>query len=137
MEQITKVDGKYYYGKTFCRDISEAYRLFRNDYHRSLGKRVYRRLDKAPRQERVHGYGFVSSGASWDGDRRRVPVRLLGLVCGSYCRMLGGWDVPCSTEDEFEQWFEWAFSKGSGALRLAGRKEKAGRTSKRLNARYR
>ena len=135
MEQVTKWDGEYYYGDKHFYNIDDAYRRFRDDYHRSLGKRNFRRLDSPDRRERVHGYGFEFD-VEWDGDRNRVPVRLLGLVCGAYCRMLGGWDIPCSSEEEYERWFDWAFSRGSGALKLVGRKDKAGRTSKRLKTRY-
>lgn len=139
MEQIVKRDGRIYYGEQLCRDADDAYCHFRDEYHRSLGKRAYERLNRlGQRTERVHGYGFVfSEQLDRGGVRVSAPVRLLGIVEGAYCRGFGGWNLPDYTEEEFEQWFDWAFSKGSGALRLVGRNDKAGRTSKRLKTRYR
>ena len=140
LEQITKHDGWFWYGEKRCLDADDAYRRFRSDYHDSLGKRAYRRLDRLERrEERVHGHGFVFTeqpdGADFSGTV--VPTRIIGLVAGSYCRIVGGWDIPYQTEEEFERWFEWAFSKGSGALRFVGKKLKTGRTSKLLKKRYR
>lgn len=40
-------------------------------------------------------------------------------------------DVNCDNEEEFDEWFDYAFSQGSGALRLEGRNEKTGRTAKK------
>ena len=143
MEQITKRDGLFYYGERKCLCADDAYCRFRDDYHRSLGRRAYERLNRiGQREERVHGYGFVfkskmDCGGMDRGGNGKTPVRLLGIVAGAYCRGVGAWDIPCESEEEFERWFDWAFSKGSGALRLVGRNDKAGRTSKRLKTRYR
>lgn len=143
MEQIIRKDGQIFYGEYRCTDADDAYCRFRDDYHCALGKRAYYRLNRlGQREERVHGYGFVFSSPldfKRDDGRTCQPVdsRLFGLVEGAYCRGFGGWDLPDYTEDEFERWFDWAFSKGSGALRLIGKKDKSGRTNKRLNARYR
>jgi len=143
MEQIVRRDGQIYYGERRCESADDAYCRFRDDYHRALGRRAYDRLNRfGRREERVHGYGFVHSAevdrGGMDGRTdRKVPVRILGLVEGAYCRGVGAWDIPCESEEEFDRWFEWAFSRGSGVLRLVGRKDKAGRTSKRLKARYR
>lgn len=143
MEQIVRRDGRIYYGEQLCEDADDAYCRFRYDYHRSLGKRAYHRLNRlGQREERVHGYGFVFTHPVYfrrndGGACKPVNSRLLGLVEGAYCRGVGAWDIPCDNELEFERWFDWAFSKGSGAIRLVGRKDKAGRTSKRLKARYR
>lgn len=141
MEQITKKGGDYFYGDRICPNVDDAYKLFRDDYHRLLGKRVYRRLNRiGQREERIHGFGFVFDvKRKYDGPfHNRVDTRLLGLVCGSYCRILGEWDLPEGIGvDGFEDWFDWAFSAGSGALRLVGRKGGGGRTSKIQKKRYR
>ena len=143
MEQIVRKDGEVYYGSRRCRDVDDAYCRFRDDYHVSLGKLAYYRLNRiGRRQERIHGKGFefshpVSFERHDGGACGTVAVRLLGIVATSYCRVVGGWDVPCETEEEFWEWFDWAFSRGSRSLRLVGRNEKAGRTSDRIKTRYR
>jgi hypothetical protein len=143
MEQIVKENGQILYGKQRCTGADDAYCRFRDDYHDALGKRAYERLNRlGQREERIHGYGFVFAhpvyfGGDDGGACKPVDSRLFGLVEGSYCRGVGAWDIPDYSEDEFERWFDWAFSRGSGALRLVGRKDKSGRTNKRLNARYR
>lgn len=122
MEQITKVDGKFYYGIKQCYNADDAYCRFRDSYHDSIGRVAFKRLSRlGSRRERVHGYGFVFRDNGGDPGRYSgtVRVRLLGLLCGSYCRMLGGWDIPGGMDDEqFEPWLDWAFSSGSGALKL-------------------
>ncbi len=142
MEQIIRKDGQIYYGDILCRNADDAYGYFREDYHAQLGKRVYRRLNRVgQREERVHEFGFCFAGGGYavhNDFYGRIDTRLLGLVCGSYCRMLGGWDVPREIgESEFEQWYDVLFSEGSRGLRLVGRNTKAGRTSKMLRKRYR
>ena len=143
MEQITRKEDTIYYGKIRCKDADEAYEHFREEYHDELGKRVYRRLNRVgQREERIHEFGFCFDGRH-DGGRdcgtvKKVDTRLLGLVCGSYCRVVGGWDYPdLYGDDEFDRWFDKAFSAESKALRLVGRNAKAGRTSKIANKRYR
>lgn len=144
MEQIVRKDGQIFYGRIQCLDADEAYCLFRDDYHRSIGKRASYKLDRlGQREERIHGYGFsfshpVSLGADDRRPSKATPVRLLGIVDISYYRIVGCWEWPDNlSEQEFERWLDWAFTKGSGALRLIGKKDKAGRTSKRLKTRYR
>ncbi len=142
MEQIVSRGGVYYYGGESCADADDAYRKFRKDLHDSLGKEVFKRLDRiGRRRERVHGYGFFFDGGAphseefaWMG---RVPYRILGLVQTSYCRMIGMWDVPDMPDDKYERWLEWAFSYGTKCLRRVGTDEKVGRTGKLLNRRYR
>lgn len=141
MEQIVKRGGVYYYGEVECINADDAYWRWREDYHKWLGRAVYRRLGRiGTRKERVHGWGFVYdrepvlSGVPGE----LVPTRLLGLIQGSYCRMLGAWDLPGEMgDDEFDGWIEWAFSERTRAVRLIGRRQKTGRTSKRLKKRYR
>lgn len=139
MEQIVRKDGRIYYGDWLCSDADGAYRLFRQDYNASIGRAAFLRLNRlGQREERIHGFGFdfARKPAIPAGISGRLVVRDLGLVGISYCKMLGSWDIPCETEDEFERIFDWAFSRGSGALRTVG-KDKSGRTSKRLKTRYR
>lgn len=134
----------FYYGGEPCGDADGAYERFRDDYHRWLGKRVYRRLNRVgQREERVHEYGFCFAGgigrpSFYDDSFGKLDTRLLGLVCGSYCRMLGGWSVPCGIDEPgFYDLLDWALSSGSGATRLLGRNTGVGRTNKMINKRYR
>lgn len=133
MEKVTRSDGKWFYGEHECSDIDDAYRRFRDDYHASIGKAVRLRLNRIGyRQERVHGFGFVFSRSVTPCRKyRRVGYRMLGLVNVCYCRMIAVSDTGCETEEEFDEWFDYAFSKNSGALRLQGRNEKTGRTARR------
>lgn len=140
MEQITRKGGIVYYGDRQCSTVNEAYSRFRYDYHESLGRVAYRRLNRlGTRKERVHGYGFVFKDTPDFRDIRRtkIPVYLLGIVSGSYCRILSGEYIPEGTEEEVEHWIDWAFCESSKALRLVGLKYKMGRTSNRLNTRFR
>ena len=141
MEQIVRKNRVYYYGEVECFNVDDAYWRWREDYHKKLGRAVYRRLGRVgTRKERVHGWGFVYdkepvlSGVPGE----LVPTRLLGLIQGSYCRMFGAWDLPGGVgDDEFDEWVEWALSERTRAVRMIGRKQKVGRTSKRLKKRYR
>lgn len=140
MEQITKRDGFIYYGSKKCSTPNEAYLRFRKDYHESLGKVSYKRLNRlGSRTERVHGYGFVFDGGRDPGTSGygKVPVRILGIISGAYCRMLDGSYIPDGTDEEIGRWIDEVFREGSGLLRLVGKNRKYGRTSKRLNTRYR
>lgn len=141
MEQIERINGILFYGKDQCKDVEELYRRFREDYHRSIGRAAYKRLNRiGSRHERVHESGLIFSERRHNPigvSERMVPVRFLGLISGAYCKVLCGWDLPEGTEEELEQWIDWAFSKGSGALRIVGKNLKTGRTSDRLNKRYR
>jgi len=140
MEQITKRNGIYYYGESKCVDADDAYRRFRADYHASIGRSAFLRLDRlGQRMERVHGFGFeflhrVLPPVGCGGKTR---CRFLGLVHLSYCRLVGLWDYSDIPEEKFDEWFDWAFSRGSGALRTLGKNRKVGRTSKTLKKRYR
>ena len=142
MEQITKRDGVYYYGERKCQSVDEAYKLFRNEYHRQLGREVFKRLDRVgQRTERIHGFGFYTDGADSLADKflsyGRTPCRLMGLVGISYVRAIGLWDYEHIPDDEFERWIDWIFSRHSGGLKMVGRRSQSGRTSKRLKTRYR
>lgn len=141
MEQITKRDGIFYYGEEQCQSVDHAYRKFRKDYHEGLGRQVHGRLDRlGSRKERIHGYGFVFSEEVRPKEyflgHGRVPYTM-SLVVLCYCRFIGYPSYAHISDGDFEHWLDWAFSKGNGILRLALRKDKAGRTSKRLHTRYR
>ena len=144
MEQITRKDGVIYYGIQPCKNAEEAYEKFREEYHQSLGKRVYQRLNRlGQRVERIHLFGVSGPGDEKlrlyfnGGEGRRIDSRLLGIECGSYVRIFGIWDMPQQTEEEYEHWIDWASCAGSGAFRLGGRNDKAGRTSKMSKKRIR
>jgi hypothetical protein len=141
MEQIIRKDGAIYYGRILCKDADDAYVMFREDYHRDLGRAVYRRLDRiGKRTERIHGFGFVRDG-ELDGSRfvglQKVRYYVLGLIGIHYFRIMGRWDMEHISDEDYEDWLEWAFTKGTKALSQCGKNEKTGRTSKRLNKRYR
>ena len=120
MEQITRKEGKYFYGERECYGVDDAYCHFRDEYNMSVGRIAFKRLSRlGSRKERVHGRGFVFSEEPKDPGLHHstVPIRLIGLVCGSYCWILGRWDMPWRVDDDnYEQWLDWAFSRNSGAL---------------------
>ena len=130
MEQITKREGKIFYGQRKCANADEAYRRFRDEYHNELGKKVFQRLNRRGRKERIHEYGFVFSVARQPPEEVgfcRIRYRLFSVIGISYCRIVSGWDMPEMDDDLYEEWFDWAFSRGSGALILVGRKDGYGR----------
>lgn len=140
MEQITKEGGVFRYGDRECSSADEAYRLFRSDYHKSLGNNAYGRLNRlGTRKERVHEYGFVfkekkESPVPMDG---KVPVYIMGLIAGVYVRMMSLEDIPEMTEEQLWDWIDYAFGKETWSCRTVGVRYKTGRTSKILNKRYR
>lgn len=142
MEEITRKNGVYFYGDRRCSGADEAYERYRRDYHAAVGRDAFRRLDRlGQRTERVHGYGFAYAGNRSDQDdefRRygKIRYRMVGMLGISYCRIIGLYDYGDIPDEVFERWFDWAFSRGSGALKLVGRKQKTGRTSKRLKTRF-
>ena len=141
MEQITRRDGFYYYGDRRCRDVDEAYSRFRQEFHGNLGRQVVKRLDREGRRvERIHDFGFVFDDVALPGglDRGgRVDYRILGIVVISYARMFGIHDYPNVPDEGFEDWLDFALSKGSGVMRRVGTRQRTGRTSVRLRTRFR
>ena len=142
MEKIDKKDGVYYYGDVQCVSSSDAYQRFRDDYHRLLGKAVHLRLNRVgSRKERYHDFGFCFSKDVVLNDfgcsGKRFPYRLLGLVCSSYCWTMNCTDMPQLSDDDLWEWLDWAFSKGSHALRQLGKKDGVGRNARNIRKRYR
>ncbi len=142
MEKITRYDGVYYYGGERCRGIDDAYSKFREAVHAEAGRRSPLRLDRlGSRKERVHGYGFVFERPLPDNDsfssRIRTRCHILGFLGIGYVRSIGCWDYADIGEEEFDSWLDWVFTKGRGALRVVGNRDRVGRTSRRLHARYR
>ena len=140
MEQITRQDGIIYYGSRRCETSDEAYLRFRNDYHKSIGRVSFKRLNRlGSRKERVHGFGFVFKTVPDFSDitPKKIPVYLLGIMAGAYCKCMSGEYIPDGTDEEIEHWIDWAFCSETKALRLVGKKQKTGRTSKRLKTRFR
>ncbi len=125
MEQIVRRDGRIYYGERPCRDAEEAYDFFRNDYHASIGRQAFLRLNRlGQRKERVHGFGFDFAKRIGYNDSKRygtVLYYLAGKMGISYLRVFGINDYAAVPDEEFEQWFDWALSRGSGALKLKRR----------------
>lgn len=138
MEKIEKRKDTFYYGDKACSNAGEAYGLFREDYHKELGKRVYRRLNRVgQREERVHGFGsyypvkYSDELAEKYGNTGRVRSYLMGIVDISYCRMVGIWDMPDISDDECDAYLDWLVDRKSNALYLVGRNVKTGRTATR------
>lgn len=130
MEQIVRRDGRIYYGKRPCRDAEEAYEFYRNDYHASIGREAFLRLNRlGQRSERIHGFGFdFARPLDYRGnDFRRygtVLYRLAGRIGISYLRAFGLYDYESVPEERFDEWFDWALSRGSGAMKLKRRLSK-------------
>ena len=127
MEQIVRKDGRIYYGERPCRDAEEAYEWFRDDYHASIGREAFLRLNRlGQRSERIHGFGFDFARRIEDnGDEFRrygtVLYRMAGRIGISYLRVFGLFDYASVPDEEFERWFDWALSRGSGAMKLKRR----------------
>jgi hypothetical protein len=141
MEQITKQDGVIYYGKQRCNNIDDAYDKFRTEYHRICGKDASKRLDRlGQRVERIHEYGYYFT-EELHGDSYvcigKIPYRIMGFLGICYVRSISLTDYEEVDDEEFDDWLDWVFRKGSGMLRLVGKNNKTGRTSTRINARYR
>jgi hypothetical protein len=125
-----KVDGVYYYCGVECRNANDAYSMFRKDYNKAQGRNSFGFLQRlGQRKERVHDSGIVFSE---DKDfsvfvAGKVECYQLGLVSGSYTKIVGVPDIL--TEDEAYEWADVIFRKGSNLLKIAGRKQKTGRTS--------
>lgn len=143
MEQIARHNGIIYYGSVPCRTVDEAYRMFRNDYHKELGRQMCYRLNSRARKERVHGYkSYYTSGRSRDLNEKfsgyqRVKCWQMGLVGLSYCHAIGCWYMPeFDSEDDLDDFIDWLLDANSNALQVIGRKNKTGRTGKQRK-RYR
>lgn len=125
MEQIVRRNGRIYYGERPCRDAEEAYDFFRDDYHASIGRQAFLRLNRlGQRKERVHGFGFDFAKRIGDDDFKRygtVLYHMAGKMGISYLRVFGINDYVAVPDEEFEQWFDWALSRGSGVLKLKRR----------------
>ena len=130
MEQIVRRDGQIFYGRIRCLDADEAYCRFRNDYHASIGRQAFLRLNRlGQREERIHGFGFDFTrriGDPEDEFRRygTVLYRMAGRIGISYLRVFGLFDYKSVPDEEFERWFDWALSRGSGAMKLKRRLKK-------------
>ena len=142
MEKITRLGGKIYYGDKVCKHVDAAYSLFREDYHRSLGKAVYRMLNRQPRQERIHGHDSNLRNEEYEtlngryAKTSRVKCRIMGIVDISYVYMVGIWDCPDVDESEFDEYMDWLFDRRTRNLRIVGRGNQAGRTSDRNKVRF-
>lgn len=121
MEQIRRINGIIYYGTEECVDIDDAYLKFREDYNKFVGKAVHLRLDRLGlRKERVHGFGIIRTGSYVPKKcgPRKVKYRLLGLINLCYW-----WTVDITPVDEkdFEDWLDYALTKGTDALMYVGK----------------
>lgn len=146
MQEIRKDGEVYYYGDDRCNGPDDAYSRLRADYHKSLGRNVHLRLNMlGKRKERIRGIHSFLADRDYAkrlekefGGSSPVPYRILGLVGVSYFRIFSGEDLQRFCDDDrFMRWVDYAFLKGSGAVRLIDRKNNSGRTSKLAHARYR
>lgn len=136
-EKITRKSDVFYYGVQTCRNADDAYCRFRDDYHASLGKRAYRRLNVQEREERIHGLHFYFSDAlaksldlEFGVPNQRIPCRLLGLVGISYCWGLDGANVPDYEDERFGRWLDWFLLHANDLMKKIGLNDGVGRTSK-------
>ena len=122
MEQIRRINGTIYYGTEECVDIDDAYLKFREDYNRTIGTAVHFRLDRLGlRKERVHGFGIIRPHTyvlKKCGPTVKVKYRLLGLINLCYWWFV---DIQPVDENDFDDWLEYAFTKGTGALMYVGK----------------
>ena len=138
MEQIVRIGDSLYYGKILCSSPDKAYRLFREDYHKEIGKDANRRLNReGQRTDVIHWSGFYFS-TKRDNDcfpGLLVESRTIGIVHTSYCRIL---KIPTSIScEEYDRFIDWILSEGNPNLKLVGRKSGLGRTNKRHNINFR
>ena len=125
MEQITKVGEAFYYGVRLCRTVDEAYRLFREDFHNSLGKAYYRRLNVPARVERIHGHKTWMTDCRYEEAEKlfsgtgRVKCYIMGMVDISYVYTIGLWDIPDVDEQRIADYMDWLFCR-PGTLRMMG-----------------
>ena len=128
MEEIRKIGKVIFYGNEACRDADDAYRKFRDDYHESLGKVAWRRLNRiGSRTDRMRGSATVFS-PDYQIMAFNVPTvkcRLMGMMGPAYCWMM---DVPDICDDAFWDWLDAASAKGSQLVRMTKRR-RSGRTS--------
>ena len=126
VKAIEKRDGIYFYGGERCESVDDAYMRFRSDYHESVGRKAFSRLDRlGQRKERVHGFGHhfqpgyaISLEREFGGIHEKTDCRLLGLVGVCYCWRINGSDMPDLDEKRLGRWIDWALMKGSGAMRF-------------------
>lgn len=140
MTQVTRKDGLLYYGEEQIKNIEQAYERIQEEHNRKVGRQVAKRLDRIMRRkERIHGFGFsMESSIKRDtfSSLCKIPIRLLGLISTSYVFIVGSWDFPEIDDEDFDQWIDFVLSKNSGMLKLVGKYDRAGRTSKLLNKHY-
>lgn len=142
MEQITKKGSSFYYGAVKCISSDEAYRMFREDIHSSIGRDSTKRLNRlGQRTDLIHWRGFVFDRGYFSPDRYEydtaVNSRIIGIIGSSYCRIIGLWDIPDIDDAESDYFFDWLLEDGNRALRLTNRKGGLGRNNKRHNKNYR
>ena len=137
VRKITRDNGRYLYGTQLCIDANDAYCRFRDDYHASLGKAVYRRLNMPERKERVHGFKVYYKDnvqqmldSEFGNPEKKIEYRIMGLVGVSYCRGVAGADIPDYDEERYYRWFDWVLLHADKLMRRIGTRDKAGRTSK-------
>lgn len=137
MEQIVSREGKLFYGRYECSNSDDAYRMFRDDFHVSIGRMAYRRLDAAERTERLHGFHVYYSNTlqktldkEFGKPVKRIPYRFMGMANISYCRGISGKDTPNLEEEAYWRWFDWLLMHSDEAMTRVGRKDASGRTNK-------
>lgn len=139
MTQATQdADGTIWYGTVRCQSADEAYVRFRSEYHDSLGRRYYRRLNVRQRVTRVTAVGI--NFPEWYremlreefGHLGRVRYVMLGLVGMSYYRMFGcRWlpeEVEGYDEGKYGRFLDWLLCAGMHNTIQSERRLKSRRT---------
>lgn len=144
MEQIVRIGDSLYYGKILCSSPDKAYRLFREDYHKEIGKDANRRLNReGQRTDVIHWGGFTLSepyyrllADKWGGFPK-VRSSVIGILHTSYCRTIECQEFDNVDEDCIAELLDWVLSDKSKSLVLVNRKNGLGRTNKRHNINFR
>ena len=89
VEQIIERDGRIYYGEKECASWDHAYELFRADYHHSVGRIAWYRLNRlGSRVDRKRGFYTTYSEECSEGSGVHGPramCSLVGMLGTSYC----------------------------------------------------
>ena len=136
---IVKVGDGYLYDGEHLKTADDAYRKFRAEYNKSLGRVSYGMLGKREhRKERVHGSDLVFSEGHEFAEYPdiRIKAYFLGLAYECYCKTVGRWDIPYEIDD-MQSWYDWAFRKGGDVLKVKMTRNKTGRTREKLIRRKR
>lgn len=137
-------DGLLYYGNTVCQSPDEAYKLFREDYHKSIGRDANRKLNReGQRTDVLHWKGFTLSKpyfeylkSKWEGFQT-VRSSVIGILQTSYCRTVACEGLEKVDDSSIDECLDWVLSDCSNVLVLVNRKNGLGRTNRKNKSTFR